>query len=107
MRAVKGFLGAVIALTLSAGAHAAAGNDALDSDVLALGDTLMLPAPDMAKIELEDSKYIGGPYRYGVQIPLRGKSAAGKWSRLDDGRMRYALTVASPGATSLDFHFGK
>ncbi len=102
-------LASLIALTFafSGAAIAAPVADLGETETVSLGETLMLPAPDMAKIQIEDSKYIGGPYRYGVQIPLLAKSTGGKWSHLDDGRMRWTLDMVSPGATSLDFHFGK
>ena len=109
MRMKSCFLGGMVAvLSLSMTAVLAAGAlDVSDAEPLSLGDTVMLPAPDLAKVQLEDGKYIGGPYRYGVQIPLGGKSINGKWSHLGDGRMRWSMSLVSPGATYLDLHFGK
>ena len=36
-----------------------------EQGAFALGDTLVLPAPDVAKLQMEDAKAQGGPYRYG------------------------------------------
>ena len=45
-------------------------------------DTFMLPAPDLAKMQLEDSKN-GGAYRYGIQIPGDGFSFDGSNLEMD------------------------
>lgn len=76
-------------------------------DTISLTHATILPAPDLAKIAMEDSKAEGLPYRYGIQIPVRAKSLKGHWDTLPDGRARLSYTLASPGATSLDFHFSK
>ncbi|WP_170113082.1 proprotein convertase P-domain-containing protein [Ahniella affigens] len=72
-----------------------------------LGDDIMLSAPDMAKIKTEDGKTVGGPYRYGVQVPVNLSSTNGQWRNLGKGRMRWTMTLVSPAATSLDFHFSQ
>lgn len=70
-------------------------------------DAIMLSAPDLAEIKMQDGKNVGGPYRYGVQVPVHLDAKQGKWTRLADGRMRWSMTLVSPEATSLDFHFAK
>ena len=72
-----------------------------------VGGKFILPQPNLSKIKFEDSKANGGPYRYGVQVPFGAKTAVGDWSHVDSKTQRWSLTVASPGATSLDFHFSK
>lgn len=81
-----------------------------DQGAFALGDTLVLPAPDVAKLQMEDAKVQGGPYRYGVQIPVAdlgiSDKAYGRWSE-EDGIAIWQFDLASPGARTLDFHFSK
>jgi hypothetical protein len=36
------------------------------------GELHLLPAPDLAKLQMEDAKSVGGAYRYGIQIPVKG-----------------------------------
>lgn len=72
-----------------------------------LGDAIMLPTPDLAAIKMEDGKNVGGPYRYGVQVPVNVSVATGKWTNLGKGRVRWSMTMLSPAATSLDFHFSQ
>lgn len=76
----------------------------------ALGAALVLPTPDLAKFKMEDAKAVGGPYRYGVSIPVADLSindkSYGEWS--DDGGMAlWSFELVSPAAKSLDFHFDK
>lgn len=54
-------------LALAATAHAR--TDAAEPGI-PLRDALILPAPDLAKLELEDRKRVGGAYRYGIQVPV-------------------------------------
>jgi PKD repeat protein len=90
---------------------------------LALGNTayaapdlrgaLILDAPDLAKLQLEDAKKIGGAYRYGIEVPVAGLSldakslAGGSWQALKDGRLRWSRTLVAPGARSMDLHFAQ
>jgi lysyl endopeptidase len=75
-------------------------------------DMFMLPAPDLAKLQLEDAK-AGGAYRYGIQIPVKGFAFDGRelskssWSRGKDGVSRFVWNIAAPGARTLDFHFSR
>ncbi len=68
----------------------------------------VLPAPDLAKLEMEDSKRIGGPFRYGVGIPAGdyrlGAKGFGRWA-LEGDTAVWQWSVTSPAAKSLDFHF--
>jgi V8-like Glu-specific endopeptidase len=70
----------------------------------------VLPAPDLAKVQMEDSKRVGGPFRYGVAIPaadLRlGSKGFGQWSHEGETAI-WKWHVASPAAKSLDFHFSR
>ena len=72
------------------------------------GQATILPAPDLAKLEMEDSKRIGGPFRYGVAIAASqyrlGSKGFGSWSEEGDVAV-WRWSVASPAAKSLDFHF--
>jgi lysyl endopeptidase len=78
-----------------------------------LKDALILAQPDLAQIKLEDSKKIGGAYRYGVKVPVdmarldATSTAGGTWTSMKDGRLGWSRTIASPGALSLDFHFAQ
>ncbi|GIX35227.1 MAG: lysyl endopeptidase [Lysobacteraceae bacterium] len=68
----------------------------------------VLPAPDLAKVQMEDSKAVGGPFRYGVGIPVEGlrlgAKGFGHWRR-EGGDWVWSWEVLSPGAKTLDFHF--
>ena len=97
-------IAAALALCLPAVAFAAVPPS---DETISLARATILPAPDLAKLAVEDSKAEGLPYRYGIQIPVRAKSMKGAWDVLPDGRARLSYTLASPGATSLDFHFSK
>lgn len=74
-------------------------------------DVHLLPAPDLAKLQMEDAKS-GGAYRYGIQIPVKGFSfdgqrlAKARWSDAD-GVSTFAWNLAAPGARTLDFHFSR
>lgn len=76
-----------------------------------LGGTTVLPAPNLAKLSMEDSKRSGGPYRYGVRIETNGMRLGAKgfgtWERVSRGQWRWSWDVMSPAAKSLDFHFSK
>lgn len=77
------------------------------------GELELLPAPDLAKLQLEDSKTIGGAFRYGIQIPVKGFRFDGQalskssWTEGKDGMARFAWSIAAPGARTLDFHFSQ
>ena len=94
-------LAALVALALGNTAFAAAD----------LRGALILDAPDLAKLELEDSKKIGGAYRYGIHVPVAGMAldakslAGGSWRTLKDGRVQWSRTLVAPGARSMDLHF--
>ncbi len=90
------------------------GGSAVAADTsISLRDALLLDAPDLEKLQLEDSKKIGGAYRYGIQVPVNSPAlgaksdGGGKWETLKDGRLRWTQTIASPGARSLDIHFAQ
>lgn len=77
------------------------------------GELELLPVPDLAKLQLEDSKTIGGAFRYGIQIPVKGFRFDGRdlskssWIEGKDGVARFAWSIAAPGARTLDFHFSQ
>lgn len=77
------------------------------------GELHLLPAPDLAKLQMEDSKSVGGPFRYGIQIPVKGFRFDGRslskasWSVGKDGISRFRWDIAAPGARTLDFHFSR
>ncbi|MBB5208871.1 proprotein convertase P-domain-containing protein [Chiayiivirga flava] len=98
---------AAITLTLSGAALAAPTSEATEAGRIPLRDAVFLPAPDLAKLKLEDSKADGLPYRYGIEVPVALNRNAAKTTLLADGRARLQWTVASPGAKSLDFHFAR
>lgn len=81
--------------------------------IAADSDVLLLPSPDLSKLQLEDSKSIGGAYRYGIQVPVESlrvdanSAAGGSWVTQKDGSLRWSREIASPGALTLDFHFSK
>lgn len=81
--------------------------------VAAASELHVLPAPDLAKLAMEDSKAVGGPFRYGIQIPVKGFSYDGRglskssWVEGKDGVSRFAWSIAAPGARTLDFHFSR
>ncbi|MCI1710437.1 MAG: proprotein convertase P-domain-containing protein [Chiayiivirga sp.] len=85
----------------------------VESGTISLRDALILSQPDLAQLQLEDSKKLGGAYRYGIQVPVEGvrvsaeSAGGGKWETLKDGRLVWRRTIASPGARSLDLHFAK
>jgi V8-like Glu-specific endopeptidase len=74
------------------------------------GKVSVLPAPDLAKLQMEDSKRLGGPFRYGVAIPAAdyrlGAKGFGEWS-LDGEEAVWRWQAVSPAAKSLDFHFAR
>jgi lysyl endopeptidase len=97
-------------------AHAASGlppsaQSGLTPPALARGH--IADAPDVSKFIAEDGKAIGGPFRYGVAVPVkgvslrRGKARVGEIVRLADGRDAWRVAVASPGAKSIDFEFAR
>ena len=77
------------------------------------GELHLLPAPDLAKLQMEDSKSVGGAYRYGIQIPVKGFRFNGRrlskagWTEGKDGYARFSWNIAAPGARTLDFHFSQ
>ena len=80
------------------------------SSGFALEGATVLPSPDLAKLQMEDSKRIGGPFRYGVAIAADhlqlGAKGFGRWSREGDIAV-WRWEVVSPAAKSLDFHFAR
>jgi hypothetical protein len=78
-----------------------------------LAGAFVIDAPDVAKFAVEDSKRVGGPYRYGVAVPTRGfaiakgRSSVGTLSRLGDGRVLWRAALAAPGAKSIDLEFSR
>lgn len=75
---------------------------------------LRLAPVDEAKLDAEDALLDGKPgipLRYGVVQAVAGvsvgakDSAAGTWTTLADGRLKWQLDVVSDGATSLEFAF--
>jgi hypothetical protein len=104
-------LGAALLLGLSSAALALPRTSAVEIDdgAFALGSTLVLPSPDLAKLEMEDAKVSGGPFRYGIQIPVAdlrlGSKDFGQWSVGADGVAEWRFELMSPAAKSLDFHF--
>ncbi len=102
-------LGAALLLSLSPLSLAVA--KSVDESMYRLGDAVVLPSPDLAKLQMEDAKDIGGPYRYGIQIPVEkltlDADSFGKWQAGRDGLMHWHGEIISPGAKSLDFHFSR
>lgn len=92
-----------IALPLAFSSHAATNEDAFVS-----GSLLVLPAPDVAKLRMDDEKSTG-PYRYGVGIPTAEFQITDKnvrnWTRDASGDWHWRFDLSSPGARTLDFHF--
>lgn len=80
--------------------------------VQAADDSFMLPAPDLAKLQMEDAK-AGGAFRYGIQIPVKGFSFDGRalskaaWTHGKDDVSHFAWSITAPGARTLDFHFSR
>lgn len=75
---------------------------------LSVAKSMMVPQPDMAKISFEDSKSVGGAFRYGVQVAQElDIFTGGTWTALRDGRMVWRARIASPGARTLDFAFSE
>jgi lysyl endopeptidase len=107
MRNLIAPLGAAVLLCLAAASDARAARD--DGAMFMAGDALVLPTPALEKIVAEDGKTVGGPFRYGVQIPVDGMRLGakgfGQWSRTEDGQQRWTFELVSPAAKSLDFHF--
>lgn len=102
MRAVLAPLAAAIIWGVSPSAATAAGFD--------LNGATVLQAPDLAKLQMEDSKRVGGPFRYGVAIPVAdlrlGNKGFGSWSHEGETAI-WRWQVASPAAKTLDFHFSR
>lgn len=103
-------LSAALLLCLSAPADARfAARDA--EPMFAFDNAVVLPAPDLSKLAMEDAKSVGGPYRYGIQVPVKGLGIGakgfGRWSRDEDGMMRWQAEIVSPAAKSLDIHFSR
>lgn len=105
MRSTHTLLGVSLLLCLSAGADARSATD----DAFFIGDSLVLPSPDLAKLQTEDAKTIGGAYRYGIGIPVAGirlgDRGVGRWSDVGNGMRRWQLELVSPAAKSIDLHF--
>lgn len=80
--------------------------------VQASDDSFMLPAPDLAKLQMEDAK-AGGAFRYGIQIPVKGFSFDGTelsksaWTHGKEDVSHFAWSITAPGARTLDFHFSR
>jgi hypothetical protein len=102
-----------VGFTQVASAQALAPSAEFGLSSLTAESALMLAQPNLAKISLEDSKAVGGAYRYGVQVAtdaislIDGHNRGGQWQTLRDGRMVWRAQISSPGARSLDFAFSK
>ena len=76
-----------------------------------LGDTVVLPSPDLAQLKMEDAKSGTGAYRYGVQIPVEGmrlgERGFGRWTKAGKNHWKWSVELLAPAARSLDFHFRK
>jgi len=83
----------------------------VDDASFKLGDATVLPSPDLAKLKADDAKSVGGPYRYGVAIPVAGMKLGakgfGSWSKSDKGQAVWTFKMVSPAARSLDMHFSR
>lgn len=83
----------------------------INDGAFAHGHTLVLPGPDVTKLRMEDAKQHGGPFRYGVQIPVSefgiDLKRQGFWSETSDGLAEWRFELVSPAAKTLDFHFSK
>ena len=111
MRIHDGLLAAgVVAGMAMAGAAVAAqaAGGVTDAPLPGMERAVVLQAPDVAKFRAGDGKMDGGPYRYGVVVPVPRLSTAGKahwWASGDD--LVWRVRIVSPGAKSLDFGFSR
>ncbi len=104
MRVVASPLAAALFLALCAPVSAALPTQ---DGAFMLDDALVLPSPDLAKIQAEDAKRVGGAYRYGVSVPVPEAKSAARWNRTAKGDWLWTMSVISPAAKSLDFHFSR
>jgi lysyl endopeptidase len=90
---------------LLAAAHAVAA-----APITAVDGRIELPAIERSKLLAEDAvARKPGPVRYalGREVLADAAAKAADWQPLADGRWRWAVEVAAPGARSLDFGFGQ
>ena len=104
MRVVASSLAAALLLALCAPVSASL---PAQDEAFMLDGALVLPSPDLAKIQAEDAKRVGGAYRYGVNVPVPEAKSAARWSRTAKGDWLWTMSVISPAAKSLDFHFSR
>jgi hypothetical protein len=96
---------------LATAAHAIEDRRAVEINdgAFAHGHSLVLPGPDVSKLRMEDAKQSGGPFRYGVQIPVSefgiDLKRQGFWSETSEGMAEWRFELVSPAAKTLDFHF--
>lgn len=96
---------------LATAAHAIEDRRAVEINdgAFAHGHSLVLPGPDVSKLRMEDAKQSGGPFRYGVQIPVSefgiDLKRQGFWSETSEGVAEWRFELVSPAAKTLDFHF--
>ncbi len=93
----------VVALALAPTCHGKDLNEALMTE-----STLVLPAPDLAKLQTQGEQS-SGAYRYGTVIPVESFGVTDKslpnWTQDEKGDWHWQYEVASPGARLLEFHF--
>ena len=102
---------AAAGLALSVAAQAAPPSQQYKLEALGADATLVAPAVDRAKALAEDEAASkAGPLRYALvskhEASARdasGKSNAGRWTTLPDGRVAWRLAVRAPNALTLDF----
>ncbi|MBD8525547.1 proprotein convertase P-domain-containing protein [Pseudomarimonas arenosa] len=109
MRVAVAPMAAALALAFCSVAQAGPLNSA--ESAFSLGESVVLPAPDLAKLKMEDAKSVGGAYRYGVQIPVEGmrlgERGFGRWSKAGKNHWKWSVELVAPAARSMDFHFSK
>lgn len=68
----------------------------------------VLPAPDVARLQLEDAARNDWPLRYGAVIPTAlSTEDSGEWESLPSGELAWRLRIASPGARSMGVLFDR
>ncbi|HET9483903.1 MAG TPA: PKD domain-containing protein [Xanthomonadales bacterium] len=104
---------AFASLSLSFAAVAAPPSQQFELPAIEPSATLSVPAIDRAKAFAQDERAPKGrPLRYAIPAKVdadardaQGKSTAGAWQALPDGRVAWRLAVRGPGARTLDFGF--
>jgi len=70
----------------------------LDPGLHHVGNTIMIPAPDVDVLRAEDAQR-DGPARVGVVVELELRTTShGEWIRLDDGAWLWTTSLVAPGA---------